>query len=866
MAPRDSESEDSEGVDALEDFKARVQAPLERAKKAVQTTKQADTSDATFESLGICRELCRACDSMGWKAPTPIQVAAIPHALGGRDIIGLAVTGSGKTGAFTIPVLHHLLEDVKRLYCVVLAPSRELCEQIAEQFRALGAQVALEVCLVIGGIDMVHQASALAKKPHVIVASPGRLADHVENTKGFSLATVQKLVIDEADRLLSQDFDDELDKIISAMPENRQTFLFSATMTKKLSKLQKMALKDPVSVHVDDKYATAEHLDQRFLLVGQKHKWTYLAALLWHYSNRTVMVFCKTCDGAQRCAAYLKGLKFASVCLHGKMSQADRSKALQIFKTGERQELPTVNGVAGTATVLVATEVGGRGLDLPMVELVVNFDIPESSKDYIHRVGRTARAGRSGLALTFVTQYDVELFQRIELALNKKLNEFTVSCVSCAQRRCARSSRRSSSTRIRGRAANGRGSSRPSTKQPSAKGSERNGRALKVAKEFILLRLRDGGVVRAPVVGVLHVVGRVRGAAHAGNDGWIQLLGEHLHPVEPAEKPVGVYVGVVGAAEALARVHDEQLADEVLHLEPHGEREADVVVEGEVVGRHRVGGVEGRRPGQDLVHENAQRPPVGLDAVAALQKDLGREVVVRAADGVRPVAHLLREAKVHQPDVAPLVQQHVLRLQVAVHDPLGVQEVDGEHGLRGVEARDGVPQGAILVNVAEELAAADVLEEHVDVHGVLEAAHVAYYEGVPDARENVALVPQVVHLPLREHLGLVEHLQGENRADALGGGLERDEADGGVRSGADGRPDVEALQLELLRQLLAGWGHGRVQQLRRRPLASTVVSGVFFPFAYHVLGDAVALDNETRHRRGAPRRGGPSHPRTDTVL
>ncbi|GFE55420.1 DEAD DEAH box helicase protein [Babesia ovis] len=406
-----SQSSDSEGVDALEDFKARLQAPFAKEQSSEDNASEADNPAVTFESLGVCLEVCNACHSIGWRVPTPIQVAAIPHALRGHDIIGLAVTGSGKTGAFTIPVLHHLLGDVQRLYCVVLAPSRELCEQIAEQFRALGAPIALQVCVIIGGVDMVPQASALAKKPHIIVASPGRLADHIENTKGFSLTSVKKLIIDEADRLLSQDFDEELDKIIHAIPTERQTFLFSATMTKKLSKLQKMALKNPISVQVDDKYTTAEHLDQRFLLVPQKHKWTYLAALLWHYASRTVMVFCKTCDGAQRCAAYLKGLKFSSICLHGKMSQVDRSRALQIFKTG-------------SVNILVATEVGGRGLDLPMVELVVNFDIPESSKDYIHRVGRTARAGRSGLALTLVTQYDVELFQRIELALNRKLDEF----------------------------------------------------------------------------------------------------------------------------------------------------------------------------------------------------------------------------------------------------------------------------------------------------------------------------------------------------------------------------------------------------------------------------------------------------------
>ncbi|KAK1441800.1 ATP-dependent RNA helicase rhle-related protein [Babesia gibsoni] len=411
MVGSDSDSEDSEGFSALEDFKARVQQPLKQEKK--HTVKSSENGNTTsFEDLGVCKEVCQACYKMGWKEPTPIQIAAIPRALEKRDIIGLAVTGSGKTGAFTIPVLHDLLNDVQRMYCVALAPSRELCEQIAEQFSSLGAAMALEVCVIIGGMDMVQQAVALARRPHVIVGSPGRLADHVENTKGFSLQSVKKLIIDEADRLLTQDFDDELDMIINAIPAERQTFLFSATMTKKLSKLQKMALKDPVSVQVDDRYTTAENLDQRFMLVAQKHKWTYLAALLWHFSNRTAMIFCKTCDGAYKCSTYLRELKFLSVCLHGKMSQVDRSKALQIFKSG-------------SANVLVATEVGGRGLDLPMVELVVNFDIPESSKDYIHRVGRTARAGRSGLALTFVTQYDVELFQRIEMSLNKKLEEFT---------------------------------------------------------------------------------------------------------------------------------------------------------------------------------------------------------------------------------------------------------------------------------------------------------------------------------------------------------------------------------------------------------------------------------------------------------
>jgi len=377
-----------------------------------------DTEDVTFEQLGVCPELCQACEALGWSRPTKIQKETLPWAFKERDIIGLAETGSGKTGAFALPVLQSLLETPSRLFAVVLAPTRELCVQIAEQFQALGASISLEVAVLVGGLDIVTQAMALAKKPHVIVASPGRLVDHLEHTKGFSLRTCKFLVMDEADRLLSMDFEEALNKILEVLPRERRTFLFSATMTSKVGKLQRASLHKPVKIEVSSKYDTASGLVQNYMLIPHKYKHTYLAALLHHFRNSSAMVFCNTCLGAQKAALMLRGLGFASVCLHGRMSQTQRLGALSGFKAASKK-------------VLVATEVGSRGLDIPHVDLVVNFDVPLSSKDYIHRVGRTARAGRAGRAVTLVTQYDVVELQRVEFALGRKLDEFSVSPSVC---------------------------------------------------------------------------------------------------------------------------------------------------------------------------------------------------------------------------------------------------------------------------------------------------------------------------------------------------------------------------------------------------------------------------------------------------
>jgi len=303
------------------------------------------------------------------------------------------------------------LDNPQRFYAAVLAPTRELCVQIGEQFEAIGSGIKLQTAVVVGGLDMVTQAMALAKRPHVVVASPGRLVDHLENTKGFHLKTIKYLVMDEADRLLSMDFDEALDKILQVVPRERNTFLFSATMTSKVSKLQRASLRRPVKVEVNTKHDTVKSLVQNYLFLPHKFKHTYLAALIGHFQHYAVMIFVDTCLGAQKLAVMLRHLGYSSISLHGQMTQAQRLGALSGFKARDRR-------------ILVATDVASRGLDIPAVDLVVNYDIPKNSKDYIHRVGRTARAGRSGRAVTLVTQYDIELFQRIEAFLDIKLNLF----------------------------------------------------------------------------------------------------------------------------------------------------------------------------------------------------------------------------------------------------------------------------------------------------------------------------------------------------------------------------------------------------------------------------------------------------------
>ncbi|KAG8704773.1 ribosomal RNA processing protein [Ceratobasidium sp. 395] len=374
--------------------------------KATGTTTTSSSASTTFESLGLITPLLDALKQVGYTKPTEIQAGVIPRALEGKDVIGVAETGSGKTAAFALPILQKLWDEPRGLFACVLAPTRELAYQIAQQFEALGSAIGVRCATIVGGMDMMSQSIALGKRPHIVVATPGRLNDHLENTKGFSLRGLRYLVLDEADRLLDMDFGPVIDKILKAE-------YICATMSTKVAKLQRASLQNPVRVEVNGKYSTVSTLLQYYLLTPFVNKDVHLVHLANELAANSVIVFTRTVHDAQRLSMVLRNLGFPAVPLHGQLSQSARLGALNKFKAGGR-------------SLLIATDVASRGLDIPTVDVVINFDIPTHSKDYIHRVGRTARAGRAGKSITLVTQYDVELLQRIEGVVGKKMMDYGV--------------------------------------------------------------------------------------------------------------------------------------------------------------------------------------------------------------------------------------------------------------------------------------------------------------------------------------------------------------------------------------------------------------------------------------------------------
>lgn len=348
---------------------------------------------------------------LGWKSPTPIQAESLPYSMKGRDIIGIAQTGSGKTGAFGIPILSALLQKPQAYFALILAPSRELAFQISEQISALGSFIGVSCCVLVGGkgMDVTQQALFLAKKPHIIVGTPGRVLYHLQNTKGFSMNSMKFFCMDEADRLLNMDFEEDINAILATIPQIRQTFLFSATMTSQVGKLQRASLNDPVKVSVDQKNKTVDKLLQHYLFIPEKHKDCYLVYLLNEFAGQTIIIFTVQCLVCQRLTLMLRNLGMNAIPLNGKMDQDKRLGALNRFKSRN-------------CNILVATDVASRGLDIPEVDIVMNYDIPAYPKDYVHRVGRTARAGKAGRAINLVTQYDVESYQKCEEFIGKKLD------------------------------------------------------------------------------------------------------------------------------------------------------------------------------------------------------------------------------------------------------------------------------------------------------------------------------------------------------------------------------------------------------------------------------------------------------------
>ncbi|XP_039984035.1 probable ATP-dependent RNA helicase DDX49 isoform X1 [Xiphias gladius] len=373
-----------------------------------------------FSSLGLSNWLVKQCKQLGISKPTPVQENCVPAILEGRDCMGCAKTGSGKTAAFVLPVLQKLSEDPYGIFCLVLSPTRELAYQIAEQFRVLGKPLGLRDCIIVGGMDMVSQALELSNQPHVVVATPGRLADHIRSSNTFSMSKIQFLILDEADRLLEQgctDFTKDLEVILKILPAKRQTLLFSATLTETLQELKKIAMNKPFFWESTSETRTVEELDQRYILTPEKVKDAYLIHLIQMFTDEhddwSIIIFTNTCKNCQILTMMLREFNFPTISLHSMMKQKQRFANLAKFK-------------ASVYKILIATDVAARGLDIPTVQVVINHNTPGLPKIYIHRVGRTARAGRNGVSITLVTQYDIHLVHSIEEQIQTKLKEYPV--------------------------------------------------------------------------------------------------------------------------------------------------------------------------------------------------------------------------------------------------------------------------------------------------------------------------------------------------------------------------------------------------------------------------------------------------------
>ncbi len=358
----------------------------------------------TFDDLGIYPELLKRLGDLGFKHPTPIQHAAIPIGTKGEDMIGIAQTGTGKTLAFCIPMIQRISET--KGMGLILLPTRELALQVEEILKRVGAAFGMRTAILIGGASMHPQIKDLRAKPHVIVATPGRLIDHMEQ-KYVSLKDIRVLVLDEADRMLDMGFEPQIKKILANVPKERQTMLFSATMPAKISQIGEMYMKKPLRIEIAPQGTTADHIEQEIFMVKKEDKIRLLESILEEYKG-TILVFSRTKHGAKKIMNAVQHMNHTAAELHSNKSLAQRKLALAGFKSGK-------------VRVLVATDIASRGIDVTNIELVVNFDLPEQTEDYVHRIGRTGRAGRSGKAISFVTPDQRNDLKMIERLIKSKL-------------------------------------------------------------------------------------------------------------------------------------------------------------------------------------------------------------------------------------------------------------------------------------------------------------------------------------------------------------------------------------------------------------------------------------------------------------
>jgi ATP-dependent RNA helicase RhlE len=365
-----------------------------------------------FLDLGLAEPITKALADEKYTTPTPIQAQTIPQVMQGRDVVGIAQTGTGKTAAFALPILNHLANNRQRALpkgcrVLVLSPTRELSAQIVDSFKAYGRYLRPTVALAIGGVNMNPQMRALAHGVDVLVATPGRLLDLMSH-RAIQLDRVEVFVLDEADRMLDMGFIHDIRRIVGKLPANRQTLFFSATMPREITELANSMLKDPVRVAVTPAATTVERIDQRVILVDRAAKPDLLAQLLRSEPIDRVLVFTRTKHGADKVVRALAKSQISSEAIHGNKSQNQRERVLAAFRTGK-------------VRTLVATDIAARGIDVEGISHVVNFDLPNIPESYVHRIGRTARAGAEGVAISFCDGEERAFLRDIEKLIRIKI-------------------------------------------------------------------------------------------------------------------------------------------------------------------------------------------------------------------------------------------------------------------------------------------------------------------------------------------------------------------------------------------------------------------------------------------------------------
>ena len=366
----------------------------------------------SFDGLGLAEPLQLALKAEKYLKPTPIQAQAIPLLTEGRDLLGIAQTGTGKTAAFALPILHRLsLEHTQRTpgapRALILAPTRELARQIGERFTAYGRKLPLTSTVIFGGVNQHHQVKALKAGIDILIATPGRLLD-LCNQRHVRLDKVSILVLDEADRMLDMGFIHDVRKVVAACRSKRQTLLFSATMPPAIAKLANDILHNPERIDVSPKTVAVDRIDQRVYFIGAKDKRALLNELLANPAKDRVLVFTRTKRGADRVCKQLKQAGIDADALHGNKAQNARVRALEAFR-------------AGKVRVLVATDIAARGIDVPNISHVINYELPNEPESYVHRIGRTARAGAEGAALSFCDQSERPYLRAIEQLMKRKV-------------------------------------------------------------------------------------------------------------------------------------------------------------------------------------------------------------------------------------------------------------------------------------------------------------------------------------------------------------------------------------------------------------------------------------------------------------